>query len=330
MNLKRPLSPPAKPRRAGTAIDDDAWLDVLLALKVYRLLYGHCKVPLSFFIPRLDHTPTAWPLHLTGMRLGASVKTLRTCYLPVRYVLALDAIGFVWRQDGRLIPTGASLFDEIDAVPFAAMIAALEEHVATHQTTAIPAQATFVHTSAWHRSWTYVLADVVPELEAHFYQLSDAQMARLGDLGYCQRLPLWDDLMDLLQRYYTHVVPPGSGVAIDFVVPGDAAAWPRQWHGLELGLLFWSVGLTCTTLAESRKRDLKTHKYVFNTVHTWATVIEALATYESVSATKSFVLGRSYVTPTTALWPEALRGYPLGRWYEVMCRAETSLLLPSS
>ncbi|KDO17709.1 hypothetical protein SPRG_16491 [Saprolegnia parasitica CBS 223.65] len=330
MTRKRPLSPPAKPRRAGTAIDDDAWLDVLLALKVYRLLYGHCKVPLSFFVPRLDHTPTAWPLHLTGMRLGAAVKTLRTCYLPERFVSALDAIGFVWRQDGRLIPTGTSLFDEIDAVPFAAMITALEVHVATHQTTLIPAHATFVHTSVWHRSWTYVLADVVPALEARFYQLSDVQMARLRDLGYCKQLPLWDDLMDLLQRYYEHVVPPGSGVAIDFVVPPDAIAWPSQWHGLELGLLFWSVGLThTTTLSESRRRDLKTHKFVFNTVHTWAKVLDALTTYDSLSTKpSSFAIGRSYVTPTSAVWPAALRGYPLGQWYKVMCDAETNLLLP--
>ncbi|KDO25639.1 hypothetical protein SPRG_08938 [Saprolegnia parasitica CBS 223.65] len=330
MTLKRPLSPPAKPRRAGTAIDDDAWLDVLLALKVYRLLYGHCKVPLSYFVPRLDHTPTAWPLHLTGMHLGAAVKTLRTCYLPEHFVSALNAIGFVWRQDGRLIPTGTSLFDEIDAVPFAAMITALEVHVATHQTTKIPAHATFVHTSVWHRSWTYVLADVVPALEAHFYQLSDVQMTRLRDLGYCKQLPLWDDLMDLLQRYYEHVVPPGSGVAIDFVVPPDAIAWPSQWHGLELGLLFWSVGLThTTTLSESRRRDLKTHKFVFNTVHTWAKVLDALTTYDSVSMKPScFEMWRSYVTPTSAPWPEALRGYPLGRWYKVMCDAETNLLLP--
>ena len=79
--------------------------DIFYALKAFKELYGHLKVPYSFTVPTLMKG-TPWgnfdlSENIAGMRLGLRVNAIRSAStqrrLSPRIRSALNSIGFVWK-----------------------------------------------------------------------------------------------------------------------------------------------------------------------------------------------------------------------------------------
>ncbi|KAF0691628.1 Aste57867_17198 [Aphanomyces stellatus] len=69
------------------------WTDKVAALRHFRRVFGHIRVPQSFVVP--SHAP--WDERVWGMRLGRVVNKLRQGARRPRERATLDALGFVWK-----------------------------------------------------------------------------------------------------------------------------------------------------------------------------------------------------------------------------------------
>jgi hypothetical protein len=75
---------------------DEKWRKNLLALKTFKDIYNHVRVPQRFVIPTDDQR---WPKTFHGLNLGYLVDHFRKRRdaLTPNQLDALDALGFIWR-----------------------------------------------------------------------------------------------------------------------------------------------------------------------------------------------------------------------------------------
>jgi hypothetical protein len=74
---------------------DENWKKKLLALKTFRDIHGHVRVPILFVIPTDDKR---WPIITHGVKLGKITNYLRQnkISLPQNRIDALETLGFEW------------------------------------------------------------------------------------------------------------------------------------------------------------------------------------------------------------------------------------------
>ena len=79
------------------ASQDENWAKHLVALKVYKDIHGHMRVPQCFVIPSDDRR---WPSETHGMKLGNFVNNLRRrkTALSQNQMDVLEELGFKWGE----------------------------------------------------------------------------------------------------------------------------------------------------------------------------------------------------------------------------------------
>jgi hypothetical protein len=66
---------------------------ILLALKIYKKLYGNLYIKVSFVVPNDNN----WPKELHGFKLGRLCDNIRFKYINVDFIKPeLDELGFIW------------------------------------------------------------------------------------------------------------------------------------------------------------------------------------------------------------------------------------------
>ncbi|OQR89713.1 hypothetical protein ACHHYP_06099 [Achlya hypogyna] len=294
------------------------------ALALYRQLRGNCNVLPAYVVPSTHD----WPEQMHSMPLGSVAINLRRSYgsLTSDTIADLDALGFRWTMAGASIHChkigDGALFTPLDA-----LVDAFGVFHARHNHCDVPSGFVVPSSDAAWPSEAHgiVLANALPVLRSHFYQLSAEQAKRLHALGLCTELPPWATFVKLLVMHQEQF--GSADVARDFTVPchgNGSASWPREWHGLPLGDLAWHVGAKLRALPKYRRAALATTTFAFNTPATWSRILQALLAFQLEHG--HVLVPVSYTVSVEAL---VAAGLPLGRWVEELYRAQRLHLLPA-
>ncbi|KDO17710.1 hypothetical protein SPRG_16492, partial [Saprolegnia parasitica CBS 223.65] len=300
------------------------WAALLQAWTVYRYLHGHCRVPTSYVVPASE----LWPAPLHGMALGkftAAARTNATMYAPDRFA-QLDAIGYEWSPPPRCVHRSIVCVNGaryVRRVPLSALVHALVAFRHRHGHLNVP-DAFVVPESdaAWPEEASNVLLSRAPQtLRAHFYELSDADVATVHNLSLCTELPHWDDTKQLLALYVK--ITNQRAVPIEFVVPA-AAPWPPRFHHVALGEVAWYLGRKRLVLPRGMLPELDALGVIFHTPATWAGVVCGLRLY--VAKFGSTDVPSDFVVPGD--WDLPWRGLRFGRYMSELRTAMAQLLVP--
>ncbi|OQR83210.1 hypothetical protein ACHHYP_14961 [Achlya hypogyna] len=293
---------------------------LLEALAIYRERYDTCDVPAQYVIP---HDLQRWPIALGGKRLGANVARLRLqrTPLPSKAEATLAALGFNWCDSTELVrcvivTDAASETLGVAQILWDDVIEALSIFMAAHGHCHIaPSYVVPRDAMTWPRcTWGLRLAEAVSALEAHAFVLSDGQLRAAQNLGLLSHVPSWFDVTALLNMY--RCAHGRGAVPLDFVVPKDtvgAFEWPLAARGMPLGEYAWAIGLHERRLGEERRRQLDAIDFCFNTIDTWAHILDGIHAFLRVYG--HLQVPGPFVVPVAPEWPADLHGLRLGHYY---------------
>ncbi|EQC37719.1 hypothetical protein SDRG_04746 [Saprolegnia diclina VS20] len=300
------------------------WATQLQAWIIYRYLHGHCRIPYYYVVPATD----LWPTSLRGVALGKSSSATRydaAMYAPDRFA-QLDAMGFEWSPPPRNMHRSVVYVNgavSVRHVPLPALVRALEVFRERHGHLVVPDDFLVPENdAAWpHEASNVLLARAPQTLCAHFFELSDADVATVHGLSLCNGLPRWGDAKQLLALYVKstgeHTVP------IEFVVPA-AAPWPQRFHHALLGELAWYLGRKRHVLPHAMLPELDALGIVFETPATWAGIVRGLRMH--VAKVGDADVPSDFVVPDD--WDRPLVGLRLGRYVVELRKAVALLLVP--
>ncbi len=213
------------------------WTTNLIALKRYRDIHGHVRVPRSFIVP----SDVRWPMETHGVKLGKAVDNLRQRKdsLSPQQIHALEALGFDWgaSRDHRWRKKLVALTTFKD----------IHGHVRVPHTFVVPN-----NDPRWpfemHGMKLGSVVDHLRQLKGH---LSQHQLHALDALGFdwaFSRHDNWEKNILALTTYeeiYGHMRVPRN-----FVVPTNDRMWPEGTHGMKLGNLVNRLRLKRNSLSQ--------------------------------------------------------------------------------
>jgi hypothetical protein len=206
----------------GISVDEN-WRKTLTALKAYKVIHGHVRVPRCYIVPQDD---IRWPEQTRGIKLGKLAHNLRQRKegLSQNQLHALDELGFVWGES-RDEKRNKNLL-------------ALKTYKEIHTNLRVPHR--FVVPIDDHRWPTNLhgmkLGIVVLNLRQRKRSLSQSYLDALEALGFDWGVSIdehWIKNLLAVATYeaiYGHMRVPES-----FVVPVDDELWPEETHGIKLG-----------------------------------------------------------------------------------------------
>ncbi|OQR83228.1 hypothetical protein ACHHYP_14953 [Achlya hypogyna] len=272
----------------------------VVALSIFRALYGHCVVPSDFVVPH----DSPWPMSLHGRQLGRSIERWRheaSVFHPA-HEQALEFFGFVWcnRGFGRCIRQDGSTTN----VAWALLLDALRTYHRMHGNCRIP--ELFVvpaDLAIWPRPLVGVrLVSSVRALQRQAFELEPSDHAVAHELGLARDTPPWPDIVKQLKIY--KFLQGDADIPLDFVVPVEAAGWPKAWAGVPLGELAWSLGISYPQLTPERQAQLQAVGFICNTDTTWVRIADGLQVFARIF--NHVAVPPPFVVPRVRAWPEAL------------------------
>ena len=198
------------------------WATVHAALRAFKGVHGHLRVPAHFLVP----TAPPWPEEVRGLKLGGRVSKIR---LSEHFVkdhperrAALDALGFVWRPR-------AQQWGQVRAALLA--YRGLHGHLQVPYAFVVPAAA----------PWPEELWELKLGLRAHSIRAQETYVKdhperrlELDAMGFVWDAlrPRWEHARDALRAYKQ--VHGNLEVPYAFVVPPESP-WPEETWGVQLG-----------------------------------------------------------------------------------------------
>ncbi|KDO19662.1 hypothetical protein SPRG_15050 [Saprolegnia parasitica CBS 223.65] len=285
---------------------------IVEALAEYRAVHGDCDVPPDFETPA-SQAEGSQPLG----KVVKSVRESRSVH-DDDDVNVLDSLGFNWTikkkdSEGRCLGRCTARDNQgrkaNKFVPWETLVEALEVfHGMMHS---LEGMTDFhvVPRACEKNIWPMaardvVLASIIPWLRSQFYVLDDDICLRVHDLELHTDLPRWSVLMAHLNAYRR--IHGHCRVPIDFIVSPGTAGWPAEALELPLGVLAFKVGLQLTSLSDSKRTDLASVRFEFNTIDTWRNVLDALLVHRQLHGTVSVRQG--FFVPCD-------KGYPPSLWH---------------
>ncbi|ETW10092.1 hypothetical protein H310_00476 [Aphanomyces invadans] len=272
----------------------------VLALKTYRALNGHVRVPGLFVVP--DKSPL-WAKDLWNMPLGVVVKTYRSSWTswPESTRAALEETG--------LSPTEAVWPEESQLAAFK-WFKQIYGHVDISGDFVVPSQD-----AAWPQAlWGLPLGLLAFDLQANPRRLKPEQYSELRDLGVVFEgvdRATWDERVQALiiyWRIYGDFLVPSR-----FKVPRNDVRWPDSMWDLGLGGIVSRLRRDAHVVPADRFKQLKDMGFVWNMdEYSWGVKIKALQTYKALHG--DLRVPQVFNIPThDSRWPKETRGFKLGR-----------------
>ena len=217
------------------------WSTNLLALRTYRGIHGHTRVPRGFVVSTDD---PRWPVETYGMNLGNIVSNLRKrkSALSQNQLDGLEELGFEW---------GESLDEK-----WGKNLLALTTFKGIHGHVRVPHR--FVVPIDDDLRWPIEthgikLGNVVRDLRQRKARLSQRRIDTLKELGFEWEASVGDSWMQKLlalttfEEIHGHMRVPQS-----FVVPTDDPMWPEKTHGMKLGNIVSNLRLQKDSLPQNQ------------------------------------------------------------------------------
>jgi hypothetical protein len=284
-----------------TCTVNDTWTTNLLALKTYREIYGHVRVPKRFVVPRDDQR---WPIETHGMHLGNAVSDLRRekANLSQNQLNALEALGFVWGvsldHTWRKKLLALNIFKDIHG------------HLCVPQRFVVPTDD-----QRWPiDTYGLNLGKVVSDLRHRKNGLPQNQLHALEALGFDWGLSHREKWRKQLMALTTFAQKYGHmRVPFHFIVPTDDPAWPEATHGVKLGRFVNYLHQEKDKLSPIQLNALDELGFVLIPSHDekWRKNLLALTTFAEKYGHMR-VPDRFIVPTDDDTWPEATHGMKLG------------------
>jgi hypothetical protein len=297
-----------------TCTVNDTWTTNLLALKTYREIYGHVRVPKRFVVPRDD---LRWPIDTRGRKIGNFVRCLRQRQgrLSQHQVNALDELGFAW---GRPL-------DEI----WIKKLLAINMYKRIHGDLRVPRrfivptndQRWPIETHGMH------LGNAVSDLRREKANLSQNQLNALEALGFVWGVSLdhtWRKkllALNIFKDIHGHLCVPQR-----FVVPTDDQRWPIDTYGLNLGKVVSDLRHRKNGLPQNQLHALEALGFDWGLSHRekWRKQLMALTTFAQKYGHMRVPF--HFIVPTDdPAWPEATHGVKLGRFVNYLHQEKDKL-----
>jgi hypothetical protein len=277
---------------------------ILPALKAYREIEDHCRVPIGFVVP----SRKPWPEQAWGLRLGGSVSRIRIVNAYSAQVSRdssqLEALEFVWD------PAEADWSERI--------LPALEVYRQLRGDCRVPIGFVVPSDDKWpEKAWGIRLGETVSRIRCAnaFSAQVSRDSSQLEALGF-----VWDPAeADWRERIFPALevyrqLRGDCRVPRSFVVPSDEK-WPENSWGLRLGETVNSIrGAKAYSVQVSRdKRQLEKLGFVWNFFEAeWGErILPALKVYFKENGHSRVPL--SFVVPSEAPWPIETHRLKLGR-----------------
>jgi hypothetical protein len=290
--------------------NEEKWeKQIVPALVTYKQVHGNLLVPNSMVIPARK----PWPKHLWGMKLGGTVRTIRSAENYVRDDSErrqwLDSIGFEWDEHKR---------------QWESVQEALDTYWQEHGDLAVTFLFVVPSCNPWsEKLWGMQLGKKVSCIRSGGTSVNGHPERRqwLEDMGFRFETAVVHNLKND-QRWEKEVVPAlmtYKQMHGNLLVPNSLAVpsrkpWPKHLWGMRLGNVVNSIRSSKTYVHDDPERrqwldsigfEWDEHK------RQWENVKKAFETY--LQENGDLAIPRSFAVPSCNPWAQELWGMALGK-----------------